>query len=161
MFDYYAMPSDWPGRQSAAAKPWNKRASHVEGMICADIVEEMGSSFHPKYFISYVQLHEFEALAFANIEVLASVLSPIVHKPEETLVGSFEEILGEAGHPEAINDGYKTCPSRRISGVVPAYRKPVLGPIITGRIGIEILREKCTHFGEWLTRLEQIGRGEA
>ena len=68
MFDYYAMPVDWPGRKEAATKPWPERAGHVEGMIHADIVTAMGDSFGPKYFIPYVELHEFEALAFADVE---------------------------------------------------------------------------------------------
>jgi hypothetical protein len=29
MFDYYALPDDWPGRPEARALPWNERASHV------------------------------------------------------------------------------------------------------------------------------------
>jgi hypothetical protein len=120
----------------------------------------MGGKFNAKYFIPYVQLHEFEALAFADVEILASVLSPIGRSAEHTLVESFREILREAGHPEAINDNYETCPSRRISGVVPAYKKRAQGPIITSRIGIDVLRGKCTHFGEWLGRLERIDAGE-
>ena len=110
MFDYYAMPTDRPGRKEAATKPWPERASHVEGMILADIVMAMGGSFDPKYFIPYVQLHEFEALVFSNVETLVSVLSPIGRQSSEGLVEKFSKILSAAGHPEAINDGHETCP---------------------------------------------------
>lgn len=157
MFDYYAMPSDWPGREEATGKAWSERAGHVESMIQADIVNEMGGSFDPKFFIPYVQLHEFEALAFADIKKLVSVLAPIGKDSEEALAEKFNEILKAAGNPEAINDSYETCPSRRIGKIVPAYRKCLQGPIVTKRIGIDILREQCPHFGKWLVRLEQLG----
>ena len=157
MFDYYAMPLDWPGREAAAATRLTERANVVEAMIHSDIVAAMGDNFDPKYFVPYVQLHEFEALAFADVEVLATTLAPIANQPREKLLETFQGILAKAGHPEAINDGYATCPSRRITSVVPAYKKRVVGPIVTGRIGIDVLRARCTHFGEWLARLEQLG----
>lgn len=156
MFDYYAMPADWPGRADAVRKPWKERASTVEEKIHADITATMGGSFNPKFFVPYVQLHEFEALAFADVGVLASVLTPIGRYSSEWLQQQFTAILSQAGHPEAINDGFETCPSRRISGVVPAYKKRAQGPIVTSRIGIDVLRVRCTHFGEWLGRLEQL-----
>lgn len=159
MFDFYAMPGDWPGRKTASARAWNERATAVEEMIQADITAAMGRNFDPKYFIPYVQLHEFEALAFADTGILAAVLSPIGGASPETLVERFSEVLSEAGHPEAINDGFDTCPSRRIASIVPAYRKRAQGPIVTSRIGIAVLRSRCSHFGNWLTRLEGIDGG--
>jgi hypothetical protein len=161
MFDYYAMPNDWPGREAATGIVWNERASFVEKMIHSAISEAMGARFDPKYFIPYVQLHEFEALAFADVGVLVSVVAPIGTVATERLTQSFNAILDTAGHPEAINDGYETCPSRRISQIVPAYKKRAQGPIVTSRIGIGALRERCTHFGEWLTTLEALGAREA
>jgi hypothetical protein len=160
MFDYYAMPGDWPGRTTAVGMVWNERATHVESMIHDDIVNAMGGKFDPKYFIPYVQLHEFEALAFANIEVMAGVLVPIGRRDIETLIRSFAKILVDTGQPEAIDDGYETCPSRRIARIVPAFRKRAQSPIITSRIGMDVLRTECQHFGEWLTRLEQLDTGK-
>lgn len=157
MFDYYALPNDWPGRTDSKSLPWNERASHVEQEIHDDIASAMGGSFNPKFFIPYVQLHEFEALAFADVDALASVTHPISNRTPDRLTEKFTEILDEAGHPEAINDGYETCPSRQITGVVPAYRKRAHGPIVTRRIGMDVLREECDHFASWLERLETIG----
>jgi hypothetical protein len=156
MFDYYGMPLDWPGRSEAVAREPKERATFVQDMVQADIVAAMGGKFDPKYFIPYVQLHEFEALAFADVGVLASVLSTITTLPSATLIERFRGILDEAKDPEAINDGHETCPSRRISGIVPAYKKRAQGPIITSRIGIETLRTQCAHFGEWMARLEHL-----
>ncbi len=117
----------------------------------------MGGSFNPKFFIPYVQLHEFEALAFADVEKLASVVAPLSRYSSDYLRQRFQDVLKEAGHPEAINDGYETCPSRRIMKVEESYKKRVHGPIVTSRIGLEVLRDKCDHFASWLDRLEKIG----
>lgn len=157
MMDYYAMPEGWPGRIESRRLAWNERAACVEGHLANDIAATMGRRFNPKFFIPYVQLHEFEALAFAEVSQLSSVVAPLSHSSSDSLQRSFEEILDEAGHPEAINDGYETCPSRRIAELVPAYRKRVHGPIVTRRIGLKVLRDKCDHFATWLARLESIG----
>lgn len=156
MFDYYALPEDWPGRVESRSRPWNERASQVEASILNDVALAMGERFRRKYFIPYIQLHEFEALAFANVKSLASVTSPLARRSADILTDTFSKILTDAGHPEAINDSYETCPSRRISGVVPAYKKRVHGPIVTKRTGLDVLRNECTHFASWLERLENI-----
>ena len=128
------------GTEGGRQKDPHERARYVQDMVHAEIAGAMGARFDPKYFIPYVQLHEFEALAFADVDVLVSVLAPLTTLPAETLIERLTAVLDEAKSPEAINDGYETCPSRCISGIVPAYQKRALGPIITGRIGIETLR---------------------
>ncbi|MBC7819614.1 MAG: DUF4276 family protein [Planctomycetaceae bacterium] len=159
MFDYYAMPTDWPGRLESANLPWEQRADHVESLVLAEVAAAMGDSFDPRYFIPYVQLHEFEALAFADVEKLASVVAPLGYQAVDRLSVQFQRIVDEAGHPEAINDSYETCPSRRITKIEHAYRKRVHGPIVTGRIGLDVLRRECQHFASWLDRLENT-KGE-
>lgn len=160
MFDYYGLPDDWPGRVESRSLEWRQRASHVEDAIHQDLTSEMGSSFNPKYFIPYIQLHEFEALAFADVNMLASVAHPLAkNRSYESLADSFDKIVVEAGNPEAINDGYKTCPSRRIVNEVPAFKKRMFAPIVTKRIGLDVLRGACAHFASWLDRLEtQVGK---
>ena len=76
MVDFYRMPNDWPGRSDIRNIPWNQRASFVEKRMLSEVVQKMGDRFNPKFFIPYVQLHEFEALAFADIKCLAEVMSP-------------------------------------------------------------------------------------
>lgn len=157
MFDYYAMPNSWPGRVASKTLPWQQRAAHVETEVMADIVASMGSSFNPSQFIPYVQLHEFEALAFADVQKLAEVTAPL--RPIFTvdqLTQHYQSVLDAAGHPEAINDNYATCPSRRITAKVAAYRKPLHGPIVTKRIGLDVLRAQCDHFAAWLATLETL-----
>jgi hypothetical protein len=157
MFDYYAMPDSWPGRTSSRALPWQDRARHVEEAIIADVQARVGDDFDTRQFIPYIQLHEFEALTFSNVTVLAEVTGPLVRMNAASLTSRFAAILDEAGHPEAINDNYETCPSRRITSLVSPYRKPLHGPIVTRRIGLSVLRTRCDHFASWLNRLEGLG----
>jgi hypothetical protein len=156
MFDYYALPDDWPGRTKSKKLAWKDRAGHVEVEVQEDIVAAMGVGFDRKYFIAYIQLHEFEALAFADVEKLAEVTEPLSDSSATVLKKKFASILANARHPEAINDSYDTCPSRRIAGVVRAYKKRVHGPIVTNRIGLDVLRQRCNHFAMWLEKLEKI-----
>jgi len=156
MFDFYAMPTDWPGREEAARLPSDKRGDHVEQAIIEDIRARLDSSFDDRQLIPYVQMHEFEALAFADVGVLSEKTKPLSMRPAGSLRAEFQKILDEAGNPEAINDSYDTCPSRRIKSHVGRYRKKLNGPIITKAIGLDILRRECAHFGEWLTKLEDV-----
>ncbi len=123
MIDYYAMPDDWPGRVEAKALPWNQRATHVESRVAEHVVAATG--INPKFFIPYVQLHEFESLAFADVSHLVSVVAPVSELSEAAIEKKLVEVLKQAGHPEAINDGYETCPSRRIRAIFHPENSPV------------------------------------
>jgi hypothetical protein len=156
MFDFYGMPHDWPGRTEAAKMPLGQKGSHIEQALLNDLAASAGADFRRELFIPYVQLHEFEALLFADVDKMAEALSPVSRIGQDHLRARLQGILDEAGQAEAINDDYETCPSRRITGLVPAYRKPVFGPIVAGRIGLDVLRTACPHFGQWLERLESL-----
>jgi hypothetical protein len=160
MFDYYAMPDTWPGRVDARRQPWADRATVVENAVAADIASVLGSSFNPTQFIPYVQLHEFEAIVFSNVMALASVAASIPGQVEsqDEFARYFQQVVDSAGDPEAINDGYETCPSRRITNKVRGYQKPLHGPIIAKRIGLDVVRQRCPHFATWLARLESLCR---
>lgn len=160
MFDFYALPDDWPGRREAAQRPWHERADHVERELAEDVALAMGASFNPAQFIPYVQLHEFEALLFANVNELAATAASISGRSISHLRGHFDAIVAESGSPEAIDDGYETCPSRRISRLTPAFRKRIHSPITAQRIRIEVLMAQCPHFGQWVRCLEALGEIE-
>ena len=158
MFDFYGLPNDWPGREEAARKNWTERGQHVEAAVLDDIAESMGDSFNRNQFIPYIQVHEFESLMFSDIKILAEVSAPLCryfHRVEP-LVRQFRDMLNEAGNPEAINDNYETCPSRRITSLVKGYRKSAHSPIVAKRIGLETLREQCQHFAAWVEKLEKL-----
>lgn len=157
MFDYYAMPNDWPGRAESISLPWNERGERVEKELLIDITSDLGESFDPSQFIPYVQVHEFEAILFSRTRELAEVSSAVSKTEPNQLESDFDEIVDAAGFPEAIDDGYATCPLRRIVKIVPGFQKALHGPIVANRIGVAIIKEKCPHFGSWIDRLEQLG----
>lgn len=161
MFDFYAMPEDWPGRAHAGELSWEHRGDHVEQEILQDIEDAIGGAFNPAQFIPYVQVHEFEALLFSETSKLAELAATLSDRPVSHFQGKLEKILEEHGDAEAINDDFATCPSRRIKKLVPGYRKRLHGPIVAGRIGFDKLRVDCRHFGAWVERLERTASGDA
>jgi len=150
MFDFYGMPKDWPGRKDAdSRKAYLGKASTVEDALLKDIAARMDDSWNPARFIPYVQMHEFEALLFSDISVLAA----------DNLRISMQLacILGSFSCPEEINDNYHTCPSRRIKQLIKDYDKRLDGILVAREIGLTTMRQECPHFNEWITKLEDIG----
>jgi hypothetical protein len=146
MFDLYALPDDFPGYAEAAKlnDPY-ARVLTIENAFTQDIDD--------RRFIPYIQLHEFEALILADPQQLD--WEYLEHdKPIHNLV----EMVG-AQNPELINDGNETAPSRRILKEIPEYDKVTAGVSVAQKIGIGALRLKCSHFSEWLTKLEREGQG--
>jgi hypothetical protein len=68
-----------------------------------------------------------------------------------------QEIRDRFSTPEEINDSPQTRPSARIFNLFPSYRKRIHGPITSIRIGLETMRQECSHFNEWCIKLEKIG----
>lgn len=147
MFDYYALPNDFPGYADSVQlqDPYEKVAC-IEAALEKDIAD--------RRFISYIQLHEFESLLFTN--------------PQKFDIEFFDALAGiadlnaiseEFKNPELINQGPSTAPSKHIIRVFPRYadNKSTIGPMIANEIGIDALKATCRHFGEWLTKLELLG----
>ncbi len=59
-------------------------------------------------------------------------------------------------NPELIDGGATTAPSKRILKEIPEYDKVTDGVEVAGKIGLPLLRQKCRHFEEWLSALEQL-----
>lgn len=146
MFDFYALPEDFPGFEEARrqALPRDK-AECIEVALRRDIADDR--------FIPHIQLHEFEALLLSAPERFIDRY-PESPKEVEALCRECEAFET----PEDINEGETTAPSKRISKHLPAYasRKTSDGPTIAERIGLDVLRDRCPHFNDWITRLEQL-----
>jgi len=147
MFDYYALPEDFPGYSNAKKQvdPY-KTVRMIEEAFANDIKD--------RRFIPYIQLHEFESLLFSSPQ---SFMIEFFDKPEGII--ELEKMLEKEHNPELINDGQETAPSKRIISVFPTYadNKAAIGSMIAQEIGLEKLRQSCSHFGEWLSRLESLG----
>ncbi len=152
MFDFYGMPGNWPGRRKVRRASHAKKAATVERAILEDVAKQMGPKFNRKRFLPYIQMHEFEALLFSRPETIAEVI------PDVGASDALQAIRDEFSTPEEIDDDPQTAPSKRIERLCPAYQKPFHGAIAAKRIGIEVIRQECPHFNEWLSALESLGQ---
>lgn len=145
MLDYYALPTDFPGKSTSHSNCYES-VKEIETAIITDI----GARGRGKLF-PYIQLHEFEALIFSSIEHLAKTF-----RTNDGQLKELKAIIAGFPNPEYINDRPETCPNRRLAKIYPEYKKVIYGTIITSKIGLPRLREKCPHFNEWLTKLESL-----
>ncbi|MBI5862907.1 MAG: DUF4276 family protein, partial [Planctomycetes bacterium] len=106
MFDYYRLPTDWPGRLRSTQLGVPDCALALEDATHGDICQKLGEPFDPRRFIPHVQLHEFEAMLFVAPAVVAKAAQA------EHVAPRLQRILDEFRHPEAINDGPETSPSK-------------------------------------------------
>ncbi len=152
MFDYYGMALDWPGRDRARSLALRNRAVAVEQAIGDDVWAAMGAGFDQSRFIPYVQMHELEALIFADPVKLREEFPDRAEQVRE-LIDSVSGL-----DPEEINDRPTKAPSKRIIAYIPEYknRKGSAAANVLTLIGIDTLRTKCTQFADWLGRLERL-----
>jgi hypothetical protein len=146
MFDLYALPSEFPGREDASrqADPYEKVRT-----IESALQREFG---HPQ-FIPYIQLHEFEALVLADPQKL-----DWEYLEHDTAICNLVALVA-GKNPEEINDRPDSAPSKRIIAEIPLYKrqKATVGPVVVEKIGLTTLRRKCRHFREWIEKLESLG----
>ncbi len=146
-FDLYALPTDFPGKLDIDAnlKTYNK-VEYLERAMQMDIGD--------KRFIPYIQLHEFEALLFADIGKLRLFYPELKDRTIERL----KAVARRFESPELINEGAQTAPSKRIISEIPGYydNKGLVGPAVAKEIGLPILRERCSHFASWMGRIESL-----
>ena len=68
------------------------------------------------------------------------------------------ELCQRFASPEHIDHGQTTHPSAQIGSLFQDYEKTVDGPLLAADIGLEVIRESCSHFDQWLTSLESLGK---
>lgn len=147
LVDYYGLPMDWPGRSQAKLLPKGYAPSARATLIEQAIMSEF-SEYGPR-FVPFVMMHEFEALLYAQPEILGQSIG---HSGLERMMVS----ATATDEPEAINDSPITAPSKRILGVYPGYRKVLHGGGALQRIPLSTLRSKCPHFNDWVVHLESF-----
>ena len=150
MFDFYGMPTTWPGRAKAARVSHDRKAKTVEVAIKEEIRTHLGDAFDERRLVPYVQMHEYEALLFSHPAAISEVM-----RAEESLA-ELQEICSSFESPEHINDSPQTAPSKRLEGIFPYYQKTFHGILASKRIAIETMRGECAHFDEWVATLESL-----
>ena len=144
MVDLFRLPPDFPGYESSrhSADPLI-RAQHLEAELAKDLAH--------RRFVPYIQVHEFEALLFAD-----PIKFAVAYPDRTSQIQSLLAIRRQFISPEHIDEGDQTAPSKRIRSVLPEYQKVAAGLVIARAVGIEVMRRECSHFAAWLQKLESL-----
>lgn len=147
LFDFYRLPSDFPGYEQDNALPHNIWVENIERQIKEDIEHEKGRHFDN--FIPYIQLHEFEALVFSSIAGIDALF-----ERSEVKYRGLQDVIDEYPNPEDINNGPNTAPSVRLQKLIPGYDKVIYGVEIIKEIGMDTVLSKCPRFNEWIEKIK-------
>ncbi|WP_421504442.1 DUF4276 family protein [Erwinia rhapontici] len=136
---------DFYGFQDADGRSASELENTIMDALTAQGLEE-------RFIKPYVQLHEFEALLFSNVEKFEYVLDGW----NDDVLQELTNIRCQFSSPEDINNHPTTAPSKRILRAFDhgTYNKVEHGPIIAEEIGIEVIRAQCPGFNQWLQTLE-------
>lgn len=142
MIDLFRLPNDFPGmsRASDNSDPI-ERAIYLEREFGSDIGE---SNFIPNFIV-----HEYEALLFTDPDAFSNWFLP-------SAANELKEQRQLFKTPEYINDNPQGAPSKRILKCCEAYQKRFHGAVIAMDIGLEAIRQECSHFDAWLDRLARL-----
>jgi hypothetical protein len=142
MIDFYGTAGlGFPGADTMPTVDPYRQVTHLE--------QEWRNVVPDARFRPYFMLHEFEAMLFTDTAEIVGNCNGRSNHAEAAL----RTIANEFDTPELINTSHP--PSKRIQEQV-IYDKVVEGPIIAELIGLERIREACTHFAEWLSFLESL-----
>jgi len=146
MFDLYRLPDDFPGYEQSKSIG----DPYLQVMV---IERELAKDIDDYRFIPYIQLHEFEALIFADPQRI-----DWEYMEHDVAIANLKQVVEELydGNPELINNGPETAPSKRILSEIAEYDKVTSGVSIVEKIGVPTLCSKCRHFGEWILRLSVL-----
>lgn len=145
ILDLYAMPPEVPGYRG-------RGAANTEADVTA-IEAAMKERLNEPRFAPYLQRHEFEALLLSHPTALAEVFP----SSSEAVAALEASIAGIP--PEDINHGRATHPAARIMNAIPNYyeKKASHAFWVASRMGLDLIRSRCTRFHAWLTQWEQWG----
>jgi len=120
-----------------------------------DDVTKFNAGLDPRFVSPYVQMHEFEALLFSDVQQFQYVLDGWSADVRQTLI----DIRAQFSSPEDINNSRETAPSKRILKTFPdgTYSKTEHGPVIAEAIGLAVIRRECAQFNDWMNLLEAWG----
>lgn len=147
MIDWYKLDSHFPGVAEARKLA---RAADRASAVALNVQKH----FNSPRLCPFFTLHEFEALLFCDLSIVVRRLGR-----QERDIANLKAEIGSTP-PEDVDDGSSTHPSARLEKHLPGYHgaKVRVGASAAGEIGLQVLREKCPHFGQWLTALENLGQ---
>lgn len=139
LVDFFRIPNNIPNYEKCMALS-NKidRINSLEQAINDDIDDDR--------FFSYIQLHEFEALIFANNNGFEKYCS-------DNVISETNKIIQSYDNPENINSTPEGAPSKRILSVFHSYDKVNDGNILALEVGINEMLNKCPRFNLWINKI--------
>ena len=137
--DFFRIPNNMPGYDEAMRS--GDDLQRVE-----NLQQALGDSIADRRFISYIQLHEFEALLFSNNKGFEYLWEDDMSSKTKNIVDSVE-------NPEDINSAPETAPSKRLLAINQKYDKVLEGNVIALEVGINVMLAKCPRFADWVSRL--------
>ena len=111
----------------------------------------VGHAWDEQKVIPYVQMHEFEALLFADVQAFSAIEMPAQG------IERLAEVVSRRD-PEDIDDSPISAPSKRIAAVMPKgkYDKEAVGNVVALKVGLCAMRTACPRFNTWITQLEEL-----
>lgn len=150
MLDFYGLGKGFPGTPVPPNLPNVNKVAHIEKAVKQDIIDAVPDLIPEVRFLPYIQLHEYEGLLFSDPAAFASG----IRQPH--LTQQFQQIRSAFSTPEDINDDSATAPSKRVIAAYPSYRKVLDGILGAQAVGIDKMRQECSHFRGWIERLEAL-----
>ena len=165
-FDYYGFPTGhkagWAfvekAKAEASFRGLHATAGAIENELLRLAIKGLALPNLDKRFFPYVQLHELEALFFAEPEKLAALFEA------PALAERFARAVTECGGCEQIDDTPQNAPSKRIEAAFPGYKKGrsdlAHGPRLASKLSLEVVRRACPRFSGWLQKIEALAPAE-
>ncbi len=161
-FDYYGLPISEKHGWDFVKQAKDGAKSHTIDIAVERIHEELHRMATcdlkivkaTTRFFPYIQLHELEALFFAEPEKLAELFE------NTNLAAQFKKAVVDCKECELINDRPQYAPSKRIETAFPFYMKGrsalAHAPRLADRLSLETVRMKCPRFSSWVSKLENL-----
>ncbi|MFL1780771.1 DUF4276 family protein [Candidatus Hepatincolaceae symbiont of Richtersius coronifer] len=108
--------------------------------------------------IPYIQMYEFEALLFSDINAMCKHFYNDPKEMEQCNRLLSAALAGKT--PETINDSILTAPSKRIHRIFKRYKKSLYGYVIAQEIGVEKIKSMCPKFSNWIDNLIRLNSEE-
>ena len=144
--DLYGLSNDFPGHIATAHMQPYSRITEMERMLFEDL------GFYK--FIPFIQLHEYETLLYADTREMERWLGLYSKLPDKCFTNIRMSVPSH--NPELINENPESAPSKRILNLCNSYDKVDDGILILKEIGLKKIRSECSHFNEWITKLENL-----
>jgi hypothetical protein len=150
MIDFYGLGGGFPGTPVPLQLNNIQKVEHIERAVKEDVCRQI-PGFRPDVrLIPYLSLHEYEGLLFSDPDAFGQSIG------QPHLANRFRQVRNDFPTPEDINNHPETAPSKRVIDIYPAYRRVIEGTLAARAVGIQRMRQECTHFRDWLEQLEGL-----